>query len=194
MQRFPLFQGHLDLAQLFWKKILQPGDWAIDATCGNGQDTAKLAQIIGSAGGIIAIDLQKEAIASTQNRLRNSQACPIHFFCQCHSSFPSFCLEKPIRLIVYNLGYLPGGNKQLTTQTATTLASIQTALTLLQPGGMVSITCYPGHAEGACEQAALIDMVNQLDPHLWSCSHHVWENRKKSPSLLLLQKNNFNPF
>lgn len=189
MQRsFPLFQGHLDFAHSLWKGHLKPGDWAIDATCGNGRDTALLAQLIGSEGGIIALDLQEEAIASSKKLLFQNISY-IHFYCQSHASFPTLCLEKPIRLIVYNLGYLPGGNKEVTTQVDTTLASVQAGMDLLQPGGLISITCYPGHPEGAREQTALLDMVRQLPSDLWSCSYHTWLNRKKCPSLLIIQKN-----
>ncbi len=186
MQRaFPLFQGHLDFAHSLWKGLLKPGDWAIDATCGNGRDTAQLAQLVSTEGGIIAIDLQEKAIASARAHLPEN----IHFFCQSHASFPPLCLEKPIKLIIYNLGYLPGGNKEITTQVSTTLASVRAGMELLQPGGLISLTCYPGHPEGAREQVALLEMARQLQPSIWSCSHHTWENRKQSPSLLLIQKN-----
>lgn len=190
MQRsFPLFQGHLDLSQLFWSQVLESGDWAIDATCGNGRDTQKLAQILSPSGGMIAIDIQEEAISSTRTLLTKLQDRRIHFFQQCHSSFPVMAYQIPIKLIVYNLGYLPGGNKARTTQVTTTLCSVHNAAALLQPGGLISVTCYPGHREGAREQTALLEFAHQLNPALWSASHFTWINRKQSPTLVLLQKN-----
>ncbi len=189
MQRsFPLFQGHLDFTQFFWKQVLQLGDWAIDATCGNGRDTQKIAQIISPHDGIIAIDVQEKAIASTSSLLAHLQSPKIHFFQQCHSSFPIEANNHPIKLIVYNLGYLPGGDKTRTTKVETTLCSVQQGLALLQPGGLISITCYPGHQEGAREEIALFEFVYQLNSGIWSVSHHTWINRKQSPTLFLLQK------
>ena len=57
------------------------------------------------------------------------------------------------KLIVYNLGYLPGSDKLLTTKTSSTLLSVEKALSLIAPNGAISITCYPGHEEGKKEEA-----------------------------------------
>ena len=84
------------------------------------------------------------------------------------STFPKLAQQHPIRLVVYNLGYLPKGNKKLTTLTDSTLQSLENALALIQPGGVVSITCYPGHEEGAKEEAALLQKVAQLSPSSWN--------------------------
>ena len=64
-RHFPIFNSHLNLAHHYWERLLRPGDWAIDATCGNGNDTLKLAQILGE-GGVIGIDIQQEAINKTE--------------------------------------------------------------------------------------------------------------------------------
>jgi hypothetical protein len=195
MQRdFPLFQSHLDLAHAYWKQILQPGDWAIDATCGNGNDTLKLVEILGSAlGGVIGIDLQQEAIEKTHellsSKLSKESLGKVHLFTQSHASFPDIALKAPVRLIVYNLGYLPRGDKNLTTLTQTTLESVTRSLERIVPGGAISITCYPGHEEGAKEEIALLKMISSLSSDTWIACHHRFINREKAPSLLLIQKN-----
>src|SRR5262245_56974336 len=66
---FPLFQSHIDLAHSYWKRLLQDGDWAIDATCGAGFDTLKLAEF---GAGVIGIDIQEEAIRRTEELLKSS--------------------------------------------------------------------------------------------------------------------------
>ena len=130
---FPLFRSHLDLAHQYWEKLLQAGDWAIDATCGNGHDTLKLAEILeNKKGGVIGIDIQPEAIAKTEQLLGEYD---VALYCQSHADFPLLAKEKPIRLIIYNLGYLPGGNKAFTTMTENTLTSVRKASTLIVPGG-----------------------------------------------------------
>lgn len=190
-----LFQSHLDLAHQYWEKLVCPGDFVIDATCGNGQDTLKLAQLaIGHShtGKIYACDIQPKAMELTQyylkSHLTSQQLLHIEFILGCHSQFPASILSGTIKLIVYNLGYLPGGNKAQTTQIKTTLQSIQQAQQLLQPGGAISLTCYPGHPEGAEEEDQILAYAMALSPQEWSCCHHRWLNRRKSPSLLLLQK------
>lgn len=191
--QFPLFKSHLDLAHSYWEKVIKEGDWVIDATCGNGKDSLKLAQLISPSGGVISLDIQPMAIENSNNlftqKLTTEQISRIHLFCTSHESFPAIAENKRISLIVYNLGYLPGGNKEMTTLTEITLKSLNKSLLLLAPYGVISITCYPGHPEGAREQAALLNFAKHLTPSIWSVSHHTWENRKQSPSLLIIQKN-----
>lgn len=192
--QYPLFQSHLDLAHHYWQLLLSPGDIAIDATCGNGHDTLKLAQLIlqPEAGKLYACDIQAPAIETTRHYLLShlspQQFNRTEFILGCHSQFPPSIQSGVVKLVVYNLGYLPGSIKEFTTLVATTLKSIEQAQELLMPGGAISITCYPGHPEGAAEEEALLAYVSQLSPMEWSCCHHRWLNRRQSPSLLLLQK------
>lgn len=186
---FPLFQSPLDLAALYWKKIIQPNDVVIDATCGNGYDTLKLSR---SAHRLYSFDIQKEAIAQTrlllEKELSPEELKKVYLEQRCHSTFPNEIKPQTVRLIVYNLGYLPGGNKSFTTTESLTLESLKAAQLLLIEGGVISITCYPGHEEGSKEQETLLEYTKTLSPKEWSCCHHVWVNRNKSPSLLLIQK------
>lgn len=188
-----LFQSPIDYAHQLWKQILSQGDWAIDATCGNGKDALYLAQSIAPlSGGLIALDIQEAAITATKQLLGKhfspDETAFIHLCQQSHETFPEIAHHKPIKIIVYNLGYLPGGNKSLTTLTLITLISVKNALNLLGSQGLLSITCYPGHLEGAREEQALLEWASCLDPKLYSVCHLRWQNRKASPSLLLIQK------
>lgn len=191
-RHFPLFQSHLDLAHSYWERIVLPGDYAIDATCGNGYDTLKLARILKGTGGLMGIDIQKEAISRTwellKSHLPEKELGSIQLYEQSHAEFPAPALHHPVRLVTYNLGYLPGGNKLKTTMTPTTLASVCHALDLIVAGGVVSITCYPGHPEGAQEEMALLELTATLSSSLWNVCLHTFPNRSSSPRLLLIQK------
>lgn len=188
----PIFHSHLDLAPYYWQKVLQEGDWAIDATCGNGKDSVKLAKLLTQTGGLISLDIQEKALENANqlflSQLTTEERSRIHLFCSSHETVPEMAESKPIRLIVYNLGYLPGGDKQLTTLTETTLISIKKSLTTISTKGLLSITCYPGHPEGAKEQKELIHFATTLKSDVWNIIHHIWPNRPKSPSLLIIQK------
>lgn len=192
MRTFPLFSSHLDLAHQYMHRLLHAEDWAIDATCGNGHDTLELTRILHGKGGVIGIDIQPDAIVKTRTLLESQYPKEdlrnVHLFCQSHADFPKLCLQNPIRLIVYNLGYLPGGNKRLTTMTENTLNSVRHALQLIIPGGAVLITCYPGHTEGAKEEKALQEELERLSPKHYSVCSHAWINRTSSPSLFIIQK------
>ncbi|MEI8366007.1 MAG: class I SAM-dependent methyltransferase [Parachlamydiaceae bacterium] len=188
--QFPLFQTPLDLAHTYWKALLRPDDCVIDATCGNGYDTLELAQLV-PQGRVIALDNQQAAIETAQRRIHDHLPTELHgnvtFFQQCHSVFPLEIPKHSIALIVYNLGYLPGGNKQMTTMRSTTLQSLKEALQLIQQGGVISVMCYPGHNEGQIEEEEVVEFTKTLDPQTWSCCFHRWTNRNKGPSLLLVQ-------
>ena len=55
-------KSHLDVAKDHVAEALRPGDRAVDATAGNGHDTAFLAEAVGTAGGVWAFDVQPRAL------------------------------------------------------------------------------------------------------------------------------------
>ena len=55
----PTARAHRELAAL-----VREGDLVVDATAGNGHDTAFLAARVGEQGKVLAFDIQAEAIAS----------------------------------------------------------------------------------------------------------------------------------
>lgn len=199
---FTLFNSHLDLAHNCWREILKTlspagASIAIDATCGNGHDTLFLAQtceaeVKHGSYRLIALDKQAQAIENSKRLLKEhlkpGSMEQIEFHNCCHSTFPANIAAASASLIVYNLGYLPGGDKHITTTLDTTLQSLHNALPLILPGGLISVTCYPGHAEGKKEEERILEFAGALVPAQWSCCHHRWLNRKDAPSLLLLQK------
>lgn len=160
----------------------------IDATCGNGHDSLALAQMV--EGQVLCVDIQNQAIAVTKERLKKflppSQFKKISYHLGSHGNFPP--LKVAPSLIVYNLGYLPGADKTVVTESQETLESLKKALALLKPGGLVSMTCYVGHPGGREEEEALLSFSKSLDKSDFHVCYHQWINRLKSPSLLLIQK------
>ena len=184
------FSPHLELAHTYWKGHLRPGDSAIDATCGNGHDLAILANILleDPSSFLIGLDLQAAALEKSSLLLQKELSKPsfqkVLLHRLCHSKIKEIPLPHPPRLIVYNLGYLPGGDKSVTTQTETTLSSLNAAISILANDGALSIMCYPGHPEGEREEKAILAWAQALDPKRWQVSHHRWLNRPASPSLI----------
>lgn len=180
-----IFSPHLILAKKLWREHLRPGDGAIDATCGNGNDTLFLSELLSAhpESYVYGYDLQSAAIESTRKLVPSER---VRLFRQSHETFGP--LPHPPRLIIYNLGYLPKGDKSIVTQTASTLKSVGEALSILAEGGALSITCYPGHDEGQKEEAALLDFLAKLPSSSWQVQHHRWLNRPRSPSLLWILK------
>jgi predicted methyltransferase len=183
-------KDHIRLAHAAWKRIVKPGDTVIDATCGNGHDTLCLAglALTEDAGNLYAIDIQEDAIKKTQERVSRhlsiSQLDRIVFSLNGHQQFPPLAAQS-VKLIVYNLGYLPGGNKNLTTRVGTTLASLSDALNLVMPGGAISVTCYPGHPEGKVEGKAVIHFMECLSSNEWIHFGIYVKNKVDSPFVCL---------
>lgn len=174
---------YIELAHQYWKKHLKEQSNVIDATCGNGHDTLFLAQ--NTRGRIFVFDIQEKALTSAKNRLSENLdgLQQVSFLKACHSSFDSVPKELPIHLVIYNLGYLPGGDKNLTTKVDTTLLSIQNALDRIEDDGAISITCYPGHEEGQREEKAVLSFFEKYEGSR-SVLYHRRVNRLKSTTLI----------
>jgi hypothetical protein len=175
---------HIATVHALWKEHFKKGMAAIDATAGNGHDTLFLASLAKEHGGSVhALDIQKEALLATQKRLEahNLQNF-VTLHLGCHSSLP-----VKASLIVYNLGYLPSGNKSLTTKVDTTISSLKSAIYNLESSGLITITCYPGHPEGAGEEAALLEDLKSLNSKEFCVCHHRWINKPMHPSVLIIR-------
>ncbi len=188
-----ILKSAVSLTHNIWPSILYPGAYVIDATCGNGHDTLFLSQnaLTEHKGKIIALDIQEKAIENTSHLLKETlQKNILHkvkLLKSCHSQIDHHC-PKGADLIVYNLGYLPGADKTITTQSKTTLLSLKKSLLLLNHQGILSITCYPGHPEGQVEALNILNWAKSLGSE-YDCCQQTWINRSdRSPFILLIGK------
>lgn len=163
---------HIAFAHQLWKDLLSPHDTVVDATCGNGYDTKYLSTL---AGHVHSFDIQEAAIESAKAKLTDHDK--VTFIHDSHAELKKYLKAVEIKLFVYNLGYLPGGDKSITTLAETSIQSIAAAVELLAPGGMICITLYHGHTEGAREAQLIVDR--------FPGEHHVW--KAGSPSVLILK-------
>ncbi len=143
------------------------GETVIDATAGNGHDTLFLSRCVGPSGTVYAIDIQQIAIDQTKSRLVDAGCINVVYLVGSHAEMLSLLpgnLTGKVAAITFNLGYLPGSDKTITTQTGTTLKAIEAATELLKPGGILSIVAYTGHPGGKEEADSVEEFVNQLPP------------------------------
>lgn len=173
---------HIQLAHEIWKRKLKKGAYVIDATCGNGHDSLFIAKNL-PEGRLDCYDIQNEAISATKKRLEGYSN--VNFFLKSHIDIEAV---KLVDLFVYNLGYLPGGDKGLTTLSDVTLASIKKNKEILAPNGLLSITLYPGHPEGRIEQEILIHYATSLDSKDYVVSHTKRLGSPLAPSLLIIER------
>ena len=169
------------LAMEITRTYLQEGDTAVDATCGNGHDTLALAETVGKGGRILAVDLQESAIHASRQLLMTHGIDNTAFVCGSFVHLSDYWhtfsetilaeTEAAPKVIVFNLGYLPGGDKQVTTRTQDTLLAVEQALSIVARGGIVTLVLYPGHEEGAREKAALLQFAEQLPASRFHTAH-----------------------
>ncbi|XP_057839601.2 tRNA (mnm(5)s(2)U34)-methyltransferase, chloroplastic isoform X2 [Cryptomeria japonica] len=185
-----------DMAHTVWRHIVRGGDFVIDATCGNGHDTLALAKMVreeSRKGLVYGMDLQQSALQNT-SALLDSTLTPIEreqvkLFPLCHSKMEELVPEGvSVRLVAFNLGYLPGGNKEIITTSKTTLLGLDAAARVLSSGGLISIMSYVGHPGGREEYEAVRSYASNLPATMWVSSEHDILNRPSGPVLIFLFK------
>lgn len=184
----------LDAYHQLLAERVKPGSVAIDGTAGNGYDTVFLANLVGESGHVWAFDIQQAAIDSTKSRLQAAGLENRVTLClQSHSELISVIpvhLTGSVSGIVFNLGYLPGSDKKVTTLVSTSLEAIRQSLLLLSPDGILTVAIYPGHQEGTLEGNALIDQIPVLEAAGWLIRiYKVPEPKSPAPYLLTYERN-----
>ena len=171
-------------------QVVQPGDTVIDATLGNGHDTVMLAGLVGETGHVVGFDIQADAVERSRQRLTEAgliDRCEL--YAEGHQRIGDR-VTTPVRAAVFNLGWLPGGDKSVTTLWETTQVAIRAALALLLPGGVCTVCAYPGHEAGDRERFALMDMLATLRPQEFNVLHHRFLNAGPgAPECFVIQKN-----
>ena len=155
----------VDLKELHKRFILEhlsEGEVAVDFTMGNGNDTLFLSRTVGESGRVYAFDIQQSALDSTRERLV-SECAPENYtlICSSHHLVKEY-VKEPIKAGMFNLGWLPGGDKTITTMRETTMPAVEAAIELLDKDGILNIAVYPGHPEGDLEGKMLEDYCESL--------------------------------
>ncbi|HHX51249.1 MAG TPA: methyltransferase domain-containing protein, partial [Clostridia bacterium] len=120
-----VFTGAVSIAHQWVAQVLKPGMIAVDATAGNGRDTLFLARLVGKTGKIYAFDIQEEALRKTRLLLETHGAfAQVRLIKDSHENLGTY-IDEPVTVIMFNLGYLPGGNKKIVTRPETTLGALQ---------------------------------------------------------------------
>lgn len=180
-----------DLAHLWLSERLRPGDAAIDATVGNGHDTVFLARAVGPGGTVVGFDLQEPALQATRHRCdRAGMGGRVILHRACHGRLAEILgadggAPPRFRAAMFNLGYLPGGDKTFVTRPETTLAGLEGALRCLVPGGLLTVVAYPGHPGGEAETRAVETWAGALDPERFSAASYRGLNQRNHPPRLL---------
>lgn len=180
--------GAVPLAHQILSCRIREGDRVVDATCGNGNDTLFLARLVGPSGHVFAFDVQQKALERTRSQLeQESLGERVTLVAVGHERMGEY-VRTPVRGIVFNLGYLPGGDRNVTTRPFTTRAGIDAGLLLLLPEGIMTVAVYSGH-DGGEEGEDILRHCSSLDPRIWN----VWVCRQgnrstRAPFLVVIER------
>ena len=171
----------------FIEEQVKPGDFCIDATMGNGNDTLLLSRLCGESGQVLAFDIQEQALNHTRERLQKATA-PENYtlLLESHSHMSQYARPETVSCIVFNLGYLPGGDHSKATKSNTSITAMEQGLFLLKKGGLLSLCIYSGGDSGFQERDDVLTWLKQLDSHKYLVIRSDYYNRPNNPPIPVL--------
>ena len=165
---------------------VQKGDICIDATMGNGIDTEFLCELVADEGKVYAFDIQAQALANTKKRLEERNLLHrAELILDSHANMGQY-VSQEVACIVFNFGYLPGGDHNLATKAKSSIQAIEQGLLLLKKKGMMSLCIYSGGDSGFEERDALLSFLKSLDGKKYLVIVSEYYNRPNHPPIPVL--------
>ena len=175
------------LVQDFLAARLADPRLCIDATCGNGGDTAFLCRLVGKEGRVLGFDIQPEAIASTrQNLARKGLAAELH--CDSHANLLQYVQPGTVDAVMFNFGWLPGADHGVFSHAQSSIPALEAALEALRPGGVLSAILYSGKVIGSDEKTEILQWMRSRPLKQCTvlvCSFANWADTAPLPCFLL---------
>lgn len=173
------------------KDHVKEGQVVLDCTVGNGNDTVLLAQLVGEEGRVYGFDIQLNAINSTRDLLEESGLINrVKLLNDGHENIDNY-INEDLDFVIYNLGYLPKGDKTIKTNSVTTILSIKKALRMLKKSGILLVTVYIGHEGGLEEKEGIEELLSSLNQKEFNVLKFDFINQINNPPILFgVEKSN----
>lgn len=178
----------LSVEKSFLIPHIRKGGTAVDFTMGNGHDTLWLSRMVGEDGRVFAFDIQAQALENTRALLQKEGA-PENFtlILDSHHRVKEY-VKEPVCAGLFNLGFLPGGDKAVTTKRETTLMALRAGIELLAPDGALLIAVYPGHEEGHIEGELIQKELAAYERREFCAAKFQILNSPASPYFFLVER------
>ena len=176
--------GAVHLAHEFLRLNVREGDICIDCTAGRGKDTAFLCELVGESGKVIALDIQPEAVESTKSLISErgfEGICSVYL--DSHENVDSYAEAGTVSAIVFNFGWLPGGDHTKHTHTESSIMALKKCLPLLRDGGVMSLSIYYGRDTGFEEKDAILEYIKTLPVGEFAVIVSEFVNRPNCPPI-----------
>ncbi|MBQ8002218.1 MAG: class I SAM-dependent methyltransferase [Clostridia bacterium] len=175
----------LKLSHEYIKQHVTKGDVCVDATMGRGRDTLLLCSI---AKEVFAFDIQSEALSSTKKLLEENQISNAKLILDSHHNLKNYV--QSAKCVVFNFGFLPGGDHSIFSHSDTSIKAIRAALDIIADDGFVSICSYYGGDTGFEERDALLAFLQTLDAKKYTVMLQSFHNRPNCPPLFIVIEKN----
>ena len=183
-----------NLIEFFMHNYVKDVKIAVDMTVGNGFDSKNILEIL-KPEKLYCFDIQQEALDNSKILLENHWKCDstgifanFELILENHKNFDKFVKEN-IDFAMYNLGYLPKGDKNITTNAEDVEESLKKLLGKLNSKGLIFITFYIGHSAGQIESLEISKFLQNLNQKEYTILKFTFENQKNNPPyVVMIQK------
>lgn len=164
-----------------------PNGTYLDATLGKGNDTLFILNHPAFRGKIYSFDIQEQAIKISQDKLKDSpRQDQVSLIQDGHQHLDVYLKDTVIQGAIFNLGYLPGGDHNITTLPQSTLEALNKIQERLVINGKIFIMVYSGHPQGQEEKNILFDYLRTWPQEYFQVLHYGFINQRNNPPLLLI--------
>ena len=181
-------QELLNFSKTFIQEHITENSVVADFTMGNGHDTQWLCSLAKN-GKVYAFDVQEQAVNNTRERLVSCGYNNFELILDSHANCEKY-ITCEIDAGMFNLGWLPGGDKSIHTLRESTIPAVFSAIKLLRKGGLITINVYPGHAEGKCEGELLMEELSSLSKFEYCVFVFRLVNSPEAPFIIGIEKYN----
>ena len=182
-----IYENAVTYVHRILRDVIEPGSVVVDATIGNGWDTALMASLVGSDGLVYGFDVQPIALEVTKTRIAGL-AADVRLTLIGHEEMLNTvdaAHHGAVSAVTFNLGYLPGGDRDITTHVETTKRAIEQARQLLGPDGVITIVCYR-HAEGQRELDSVRTLLSEWSQEANTCTETTFLNQAGNPPVVFV--------
>lgn len=173
------------LIEFFMKNYIDKIKVAVDMTVGNGFDSKNILEIL-QPEKLYCFDIQQEALDNSKILLEKYSNYEL--ILENHKNFDKYVKEN-IDFAIYNLGYLPKGDKYITTNAEDVEESLKKLLDKLNSKGIIFITFYIGHSAGQIESLEISKFIQKLNQKEYTILKFTFENQKNNPPyVVMIQK------
>src|SRR5699024_12315940 len=110
----------------------------------------------------------------------------IQYIDKYYNHYISDTINVKIKTSIFNLGYLPRGDKTIITTPASTIAEIKKLLQFIRLGGRIALVIYHGHTGGQEEKNEVLSFVTSLNQAHYEVVQYAFLNHKNSPPFVII--------